>query len=195
MKPPQVVDDSAIYIVKIRKVPAPALEPSVRSWELIKQADGPSRQGTVREESKAWLFQSNPRLYDLRAALAALKQQVWSVSRYAKEIKIGDQVFLWEAGLAGGIIGLAEISEMPRLRPEPWEQLPFVKVHEVFLRERLRAGLRILRVLDPLVLRQTIVTQKELMSLGVLRCSRGTNFRLTEREAHALNSLIWKWAA
>jgi hypothetical protein len=143
----------------------------------------------------AWVFQSNPVLYDLRGALRELKEQVWSVSRYAQEIRAGDRVYLWEAGRHGGIVGVAEISEPARLQPEPPEQLPFARVAEAFAGERLRARLKVLRIIDPVIPRQSVASSPDLGGLGVLRCSRGTNFRLNPDQWHALNGLIVGGAA
>lgn len=138
----------------------------------------------------AWLFQSNPALYDLRGALVSLREQVWSVSRYAKEIRVGDRVYLWESGRHGGIAAVAEITEPPRMQPEPSEQHAFARVSQAFAGERPRAKLGILSVIEPVIPRKRIACNPDLAGLGVLRCPRGTNFRLTVDQWQALNSLI-----
>jgi hypothetical protein len=115
---------------------------------------------------------------------------VWSASRYAKEIATGDRVYLWEAGPGGGIIGLAEIIEPVQMQPEPPEQLPFARVAQAFAGDRPRTRLKILRVVEPLIAKDTILAHPELKSLGVVRCPRGTNFRLSLEEARALDGLM-----
>lgn len=194
--------DSVLYIVSIAQVPlaAPAQESEARLPFQRPEADAQtSLNGKSTAASpfsrNAWLFQSNPVLYDLRGALRLLKEQVWSVSRYAKEITTGDRIYLWEAGRQGGIAGIAEISEPARLQSEPPEQLPFARVAEAFAGDRLRARLRILRVIEPVIPRQSIISSPELSALGVLRCSRGTNFRLSLDQWQALNHLILGGAA
>lgn len=192
------MEDPVTYIITI--VPLAFAEihrqnPLVPLPSLIAEADGnghpngksPSAPPATKN---AWLFQSNPALYDLRGALHTLNEQVWSVSRYAKEIRRGDRVYLWEAGREGGIAGVAEIAEPARLRSEPPEQLPFSRIAEAFAGERLRARLRILRIVEPVIPRQAVVSAPGLGALGVMRCSRGTNFRLSEDQWLALNSLI-----
>ncbi|HEY1499725.1 MAG TPA: EVE domain-containing protein [Acidobacteriaceae bacterium] len=138
----------------------------------------------------AWLFQSNPTLYDLRGALRCLREQVWSVSRYANQIGTGDRVYLWEAGREGGVAAVAEISEPPRLLPEPSAQLPFARVAAAFAGDRARARLRILTVIEPVIPRRSIVSNPDLQELGVLRFPRGTNYRLSLDQWQALNSLV-----
>ena len=152
-------------------------------------ADPVLHLGSVRTVD-AWLFQSSPVLYDLRGAMRLLPEQVWSVSKYAKQIKAGDRVYLWEAGRHGGILGVAEVTEAARVQPEPPEQLPFAKDPDAFARDRPRARLKILRVLEPLIPRATILSDPELKGLGVLRCARGTNFPLSLDQWQAINSLI-----
>lgn len=182
------------YVVSIARVPEKAL---TQDRKVVKAAEQPQagRTDLNAKSPNAWLFQSNPVLYDLRGALHSLKEQVWSVSRYAKKIRTGDRVYLWEAGQRGGIAGVAEIIEPAHLRSEPPEQLPFARVAEAFAGDRVRTKLRILRVIEPVIARQSIVSRSELSALGVLRCSRGTNFRLSGEESKALDSMIQGSAA
>jgi hypothetical protein len=115
----------------------------------------------------AWLFQSNPTLYDLRGALHSLNEQVWTVSRYAKEVQAGDRIYFWEAGRNGGVAGVAVVTEPARLQPGPLEQLSFARVAEAFAGDRTRARLKVLRVIEPIIPRQAIVACTELGGLGV----------------------------
>jgi hypothetical protein len=188
---------SIIYVIRISPLLLTGRAPQTQTGVPPTKQDS-NGHGSPPEQSpltslpgrSAWLFQSNPALYDLRGALVSLREQVWSVSRYAKEISIGDRVYLWEAGRQGGIAGVAEITEPPRVQPEPPVQHPFARVPQAFAGERPRTRLGILSVIDPVISRQSIVCSPELCGLGVLRCSRGTNFRLTVDQWQALNSLI-----
>lgn len=195
--------DSVFYVVRIAQVPfrTPAEEKEGRpGLEQPAEADrdtclnGPSVDAS-QSSRNAWLFQSNPVLYDLRGALGLLREQVWSVSRYAREIRTGDRVYLWEAGRQGGIAAVAEIREPARSQPEPPEQLRFARDAGAFAGDRLRARLRILQIIEPVIPRQAIASNPELTALGVLRCSRGTNFRLSLDQWHALNDLVLGAAA
>lgn len=181
--------DSVLYIVSIAQVPAVGV---IQGGKIEEAVQPPREMRTVLNGRlrNSWLFQSNPALYDLRGALRSLKEQVWSVSRYAKEIAAGDLVYLWEAGSQGGIAGIAEIQEPARLQPEPPEQFPFARIAGVFAGDRVRARLRILSVIEPLIARQTILSCQGLSALDVLRCSRGTNFRLSIGESSAIDGLI-----
>jgi EVE domain len=182
--------DSMFYFVSITRTPDAALKDATlpierKAGEVVLSEN--MRTALNGKSPSAWLFQSSPILYDLRAALRSLKEQVWSVSRYARNIRSGDRVYLWEAGPDGGIIGLAEIIEPARLQPEPPEQLRFARIPEAFATDRVRSRLRMLRVIEPVITRQTVVSCPELSRLSVLRCSRGTNFRLSLGEWKALD--------
>lgn len=196
------MSDSVLYVVSITQIPLAELgEERLASLSLQRpelagngsRAAASAIPGQARRN--AWLFQSNPVLYDLRGALRTLKEQVWSLSRYAKEVRAGDRVYLWEAGRDGGIAGVAEIAEPARLQAEPLEQHPFARAPEAFAGDRIRTRLRVINVIDPVIPRQVIVSSPELTGLGVLRCSRGTNFRLSLDQWQALNSLIVGGAA
>jgi hypothetical protein len=177
------------YLVSVAQVPVAVLNRDTRVEKELEKSHE-VKLGLDGKTPGAWLFQSNPVLYDLRGALRSLAEQVWSVSRYAKEIRTGDRVYLWEAGSQGGIAAIAEIIEPASLQPEPPEQIKFARVAEAFHGERLRARLRILQVIEPVLDRKSIVTCPGLNELALLRCPRGTNFRLTLNEWHALNGLI-----
>jgi hypothetical protein len=196
------MEDLVIYIVRIMQVPIVERAQQIKTRtsvprQEIDESGGRNgrRTSALTAPRNAWLFQSNPTLYDLRGALRTIKEQVWSVSRYAKEIERGDRIYLWEAGREGGIAGVAEITEPARLQPEPPEQLPFARVAEAFAGTRLRARLRILRIVEPVITRHSVASTPGLSTLGVLRCSRGTNFRLSLDQWQAMNSLIVAGAA
>ncbi len=48
--------------------------------------------------ARTWIFQANPKFYDIDAALANLKEMSWSVNQYKQSINPGDAVFLWKSG-------------------------------------------------------------------------------------------------
>ncbi len=85
-------------------------------WEATKSlrdADGQA------DSQNTWIFQASPQLSDVKGALRSVQQPVCLVQQFGKTIKPGDRVYLWECGPRGGIIGLAEVAEAPRIQPEP----------------------------------------------------------------------------
>ena len=55
-------------------------------------------------QPRSWIFQANPKLYNIDAALASLREMSWLVKRHKESINPGDEVFLWKSGSEGGIL-------------------------------------------------------------------------------------------
>ena len=142
------------------------------------------------DAQNTWIFQASPQLSDVKGALRSVQQPVCLVQQFGKTIKPGDRVYLWECGPRGGIIGLAEVAEAPRIQPEPAEQLPFIREPEKFSGDQLRVKLRMLKRIEPVISRKYLLSRPELASLSILRCARGTNFRVTHEQAAALQKVV-----
>ena len=65
----------------------------------------------------SWIFQGNPKIYDLTAAVRALKEETWLVQQHRAEIRVGDRVYLWESGPEAGIVAVAEVLDEVSDRP------------------------------------------------------------------------------
>ena len=69
-------------------------------------------------EHNFWIFQANPKIYDLEGSLKSLNKQKWSVRQYKNEIKIGDTVYLWQSGPNAGILAKSTVLTKPALISE-----------------------------------------------------------------------------
>lgn len=58
-----------------------------------------------------WLFQGNPKYFRVLEAIRDFEQMYWTITRYAKEIAVGDGVLLWVAGEHAGVYAIAEVIE------------------------------------------------------------------------------------
>ena len=65
-----------------------------------------------------WLFQGNPNFYRLLDAIRDLDEMFWLVTRYAKQIQVGDGVLIWMSGQNAGIYAVAEVIELPQILTE-----------------------------------------------------------------------------
>jgi len=137
-----------------------------------------------------WIFQARPKFSNVKGAVRTVEEPVCLVHQFAKEIKPRDRVYLWESGPCGGILGLAEVVETPRIQAEPTEQLRFIRESEKFVGDQLRVQLRMLRRMVPVISRKHLMSRPELASLSILRCARGTNFRVTHEQAAALEKVV-----
>ena len=74
----------------------------------------------------AWIFQGNPRHYDLDRALQSLDAIWWRTPQHAPEIAIGDIAVIWRSGSEAGIIGIARVVAPPQLRGQDPDELEFL---------------------------------------------------------------------
>ena len=64
---------------------------------------------------RTWIFQANPKLFNIDEAITHLSEMTWSVSAHKELISPGDKVFLWKSGPEAGIIGEATVLAPPSL--------------------------------------------------------------------------------
>ncbi len=64
-----------------------------------------------------WLFQANPKRYDLIAALAAGVDEWWAMNQGRKEVSPGDRVFFWNAGENAALVAVGRITSPVRENP------------------------------------------------------------------------------
>ncbi len=135
-----------------------------------------------------WVFQGNPKIYDIKGALKASSVKSWSVKAHKESIKPGDKIILWSTGDDAGVYALAEVTSEPVERKEELEELKFYKVPSDN-EEANRVGIIITHNLADLpITKEQIKGIKELKNLKV--GSQGTNFSATESEYNAILNLI-----
>src|ERR1035437_2085904 len=131
-----------------------------------------------------WIFQANPRLYDLDKRLAEVSvgdEDDWTVSRYRSKIKPGDLMILWQGGDKAGIRALAGITGKPVLKPAP---------EYTSGAQEWGARFRYTHILKQPMLKETLRTDPVLGEMLVVRFPQGTNFRGAAAEWTALQRLL-----
>ena len=97
-----------------------SLEKLIISDEKFNKIIGNIR--AIMEESKSWIFQGNPKIYDITKALQNGHLLSWKVAAHKDRIKQGDKVILWQTGEEAGCYALAEVgSEVAKVAEEPEE--------------------------------------------------------------------------
>jgi MoxR-like ATPase len=140
-----------------------------------------------RPGQRNWIFQANPKLYDVDAALKSLKTIGWSVRQHGNDIKLGDRVFFWRSGKDAGILAVATITERrvsmtPRPEEEAFRKAPF--------EDALSVTCRIDEVLPEPLLALDLRTDPALAELSIFRWHQGTNFPVTAEQAEELLRMI-----
>jgi hypothetical protein len=76
--------------------------------------------------SRTWIFQSNPKRFDIDGYLATNTGEVpWLVTTNAKNITIGDTAYLWRSGEDAGVIAEGEVVAPVLVGPDDPAALPY----------------------------------------------------------------------
>ncbi len=65
---------------------------------------------TMNKAVNYWLFQSNPKVFDLRQCLQDNNLRSWTVTAHKDRIKPGDKVIIWETGQNSGCLATATVA-------------------------------------------------------------------------------------
>jgi len=66
-----------------------------------------------RKKVNYWIFQGNPKVFDIETALRNEILTAWTVSAHKDKIKVGDKVILWITGSQSGCYALAKVTSKP----------------------------------------------------------------------------------
>ena len=146
--------------------------------------------GIDGEAPKSWIFQGNPKYYDIEGSINALSRQKWSVRQHKKDIKTGDTVYMWKAGSDAGILAIGTVLTDPEDIPEDEEAKEFFISVEEFEDIETRVVINIDKVLDEPIRKDALLKHPILSQLRIIKSPQGTNFLLTSEEASALRDLI-----
>ena len=144
-------------------------------------------RGTL--EQGVWIFQANPRIFDLKARLQEVNEagieadniEEWTVSRYESQMQAGDIALIWKAGQNAGIYATAELTGTFFDRPPETSST----------KESERATeLRYTEVLSQPILKEDLLEHPALRHMQIIRIPQGTNFPVTEQEWAALQQML-----
>jgi MoxR-like ATPase len=144
-------------------------------------------RGTL--EQRVWIFQANPRIFDLEARLEEVEKagpeadsiEEWTVSRYESRMQPGDIALIWKAGQNAGIYATAEFTGTFFDRPP---ELSSTKESE------RATELRYTGVLSQPIFKEELLKHPVLRHMQIIRIPQGTNFPVTEDEWTALQPML-----
>ncbi|MFI4851271.1 MAG: AAA family ATPase [Gimesia chilikensis] len=139
------------------------------------------------EPRQSWIFQANPKYYDIIEALKQLDDFCWSVNQHKNKIRKGDRVYLWVSGNQAGVIAQGTILSDPQLMAEPPEEVIFHQLNNAPT-EELRVMLHVEKRFNPPILRSDLLNDPDLQSLTILKSAQMTNYPLPPEEAAALET-------
>lgn len=139
--------------------------------------------------TSSWLFQCNPKIYDLRAALRELPAITWVVRQHKSDIAEGHTAFLWQSGPNAGILARGRVAAPPLTGVDQTADEEFMLEPDQFKSTELFVPVEIEHVYRPPVSRAALKRNPKLAGLGILKFTQGTNFPVTDAEAEALLEL------
>ena len=140
--------------------------------------------------ARAWIFQANPKYYDIRAAVESLEEINWGISYYKSNIKAGDEAYIWVSGPDAGIIAVGRILNNPTEAEQDEAEDQFSIEPERFTGKKIRVRIKIENVLKYPVLRSDLREHTILRNLGIIKFANAAIFRVKPDEVEALRKLI-----
>lgn len=132
-------------------------------------------------ESKTWIFQGNPKVFDVDTYLKENEVITWSIrqKRFVERIKDNDDVFIWRSNgiTPGGIVAYGKVIKKPYLEEEnSW--VVDIEVDEYRLTED-----------DGMLLRDDLKGDVLTSNLTIIRQPNGTNFEVNEELGQYMKKL------
>ncbi|MDZ7841514.1 MAG: EVE domain-containing protein [Gammaproteobacteria bacterium] len=135
-----------------------------------------------------WIFQANPKRYDIDAALQSISDIAWRVPQFTGEIQPGDIAVIWRAGREAGVVGVGRVVSTPAVQTIGEEEQPYAAPDEDAIGETTRVVVRI-RPCD-------WVPKEQVAALGsmgdhpIITAPMGSIFRLSPEQWEALAGLL-----
>ncbi|MGL4618652.1 EVE domain-containing protein [Chroococcidiopsis sp.] len=134
-----------------------------------------------------WLFQGNPKYYRILDAIRELETIPWRVTRYSKDIAVGDGVLVWMAGEKAGIYAIAEVAEPVQALTELPDKDYWLDPSKAG--SKLHVKVRCLRrLLGQPLRRSELLYDRVLSNLPVIRAP-GINYKITLEEWQRVHQL------
>jgi flagellar biosynthesis GTPase FlhF len=148
--------------------------------KFLKELEGPS----------FWIFQGNPKYYDVLGAVNEYNTITWSVNQYPKQIKKDDKAYIWLSGSEGGIVASGNVLCDPQIM-DPDLNDPYNKSDSLNREPYLAVEIELQRKLsNAIVKRTTLRADERTKRMEILTYPGATNFRVTKEEEQVIESII-----
>ena len=145
----------------------------------------------ISKKKQAWIFQGNPKIYDIDRATEELSEIEWSVTRYKDRMKIGDHVYIWSSGENAGIVAYGVVGSEVKQRTD--HDIVYHITKEGSGREDQPddvVEIKELQKLPERILKEDLLKIPELKDLLIIKSPQGTNFELEQSQHEKLKALI-----
>jgi len=141
-------------------------------------------QNLEKDQKNYWVFQANPKIYDVLTALKENAVTTWSVKSHMNEIKKGDKIILWVSGDKKGCYALGEVNSDIYESQDDEDQMKYYtdkSKNEISTRVRINITHNLF---NRPITKEHIEETKNLSDLKV--GLQGTNFSATEKQYKTL---------
>lgn len=145
---------------------------------------------TKKDSINYWIFQGNPKIYDVVTSLKDGALKSWSVSAHKDKIKVGDKIILWITGDKAGCYALCKVvSEVIKREDDVIEQKYYTDTSKLEKTDRVKIGVEYNFWNKPILKNQIIsLPVFEKFKAG----SQGTNFSATKDQYYTLLNIANK---
>ncbi len=165
-------------------------ELSHAAW-MISTSGDQNKNGILTANNKlGWIFQGNPKYYDVIGAVKELDVITWSVKQYQNQIKKGDRAYIWVSGSEGGIVASGVILCDPEIR-ENDEPDPYAVSGKINTGENPVVDIELThKITNALIKREDLLADERLKKVSIINFPNATNFKLTSEQADTIDSMI-----
>lgn len=142
------------------------------------------------EEPSCWIFQGNPKYYDVLGAVSDLSTITWAVNQFKKQIKKGDKAYIWVSGSDAGIVASGKILTDPDIT-EPDANDPYTRDAALNSAPYLAVEIQLeQKFTESVVKRTTLLADERTKRMEILTYPGATNFRVTKQEDEVIESIL-----
>lgn len=143
-------------------------------------------------KSGVWIFQANPRRYDILNALAEdFDEDVWTINQHKNHIHAGDIGIIWMSGKEGGIYAVSDIISNPEYMFDSEASTKYWLSGADRSQKRLRVRIKYrLRLINNPIMKEELRNIPELRNLFIFKQPQGTNFPVSKDEWEIISKLI-----
>ena len=165
-------------------------ELSYAAWKISTSGDQ-NKSGILADKNKlGWIFQGNPKYYDVIGAVKDLDVITWSVKQYQNQIKKGDRAYIWISGPEGGIVASGVIRCDPEIR-ENDEPDPYAVSGKINTGENPVVDIELKhKITDAIIKREDFLADERLKKVSIINFPNATNYKLTSEQADTIDSII-----
>ena len=142
--------------------------------------------------ARAWIFQANPKQYDLAANLPGVSPGDtgwWNTSQRRAWMHPGDIVLLWSSGRGAGIHAVGVLTSLPFERDDDARTDAASQPYQL---ATWRVEFRYLAIFTSEIPRATLLADAALREVSIIRNAQGTNFPVAATAWSVLRAMLTK---